>query len=524
MAMILGLDIDPKVVRGVLLKTALRNHQVVRYLTSPIAPADTPEGRAESRASAVRTLLGSLGQPVEKVITELSGDEVSIRKLAFPAKVQKKIPELLPHELEGEVPFDPMESVLDFQPIEISDGFMRVLAAVAPKSAVKSHLDQMRDLGVDPREVGVGAVALDGLAGLLPTLATPGPHCLVDIHPEGTDVCILRNGVCHFARTISVSEHDLDAGESARLSRELKQTLAAYRMEGGLSPSAFYACGAMATREGTAAWLSTILGAPVEVLPLPAAPGADAADLPAYSRAAALAGRTLGRGRRLDARQGEFAAKQAANALRQHVPLIGACAFVILAAFIFSSYARYSVLDARHSQLEDQLAHVTEQYFRTEERSPDEALALLERGARGDDPMPDFDAYDALAGISSVIPESITHDVQQLQIDLGDGDETGRFSLRGTVDSESDFDAVVTALRGHRLVRGEGDTAERLVCFHNLEPGDTSGTAEGRRSYRLEGEIGCRPEGQSGGDQAEGNSRSGRSRRNASGGSSGRSN
>ncbi len=503
MAIILGLDIDPTTARGAVLRTALRSAQLIKYVSVPIAPADSPEGKVEAQANAVRTLLASLPQPADRVITELSGDEVSIRKLAFPAQVVKKLGELLPHELEGQVPFDPTESVVDYQPIETVEGTLRILAAVAPNEKVRAHLDAMKAIGVDPREVAVGAVALDGLAPLMESLRTPGPHCLIDIHPEGTDVCILQGGNCHFARTVSVSTRDIDAGQTERLGRELRQTLAAYRMEGGASPSTFYVCGAMALRDGTADWLGQLLRAPVETLSLPAAPGADASELPAYARAVALAGRTLARSRRLDARQGSFAAAQTATALRRHAPLMAVCLGVIAAAFVFSGYARYSVLQARHQQLEDELARVTEEYFGVEARSAEQASRLLERGVGGNDPMPKFDAYDALASISAAIPESITHDVRQLQIDLGDGDETGRFSLRGTVDSESDFDAVVTALRDARVVRGEGDNQQRLVCFRNLEPGDTSETAEQRRAYRLEGEIGCRPEGQAEQDEDE---------------------
>ncbi len=496
MATILGLDIDPTAVRGVVVKTALRKSQVTAYVASHIAPAASPEEQAESVRAAVQQVLASVGTAPDRVVTELSGDEVSIRKLSIPAKVAKRAAELIPHELEGAVPFDPDESVIDHQPIETVNGEYRVLAAVAAKEKVIAHLQQMRELGVEPREVAVGAVALDGLVPLLPSLATPGPHCLIDIHPAGTDVCILQNGACHFARTLSVRIADIDRGRQQLLDRELKQTLAAWRMEGGATPSTFFVCGAMAERPGTDAWLSSILSAPVEVLPLPAAPGVDDASRPAFSRAAALAGRALARGKRLDARQGELAAKQTMTALRQHLPLIASCAAAVIAAFVFSSYARYSVLEARRQQLEGELARVTDQYFGVEARTSDQALRLLQRGVQANDPMPQFDAYDALAAISESIPESVTHDVQQLHIDLGDGEETARFSLRGTVQDASASSQVRTALDAYRLVHRVGDEETRLKCFHELELGSTDRVGDAYR-YRLEGTIRCRPEGQS---------------------------
>ena len=69
---------------------------------------------------------------------------------------------------------------------------------------------------------------------------------------------------------------------------------------------------------------------------------------------------------------------------------------------------------------------------------------------------------------------------------------------------------IVRALEDYRLVRTEGNTETRLACFHEVELGNTTATAEERRSYRLEGEINCRPEGE---EPEEDDSRSRRSTR-----------
>jgi len=512
MATIVGLDVDPQTVRAVVLKTALRKSEVQMYLSADVAPSDSEEERAANERAAVQAVIGRLAKPPDKVFTELSGDECSIRSMSLPAKAAKKASDLLTFELEDEVPFEIEESVLDYQPVSTVDGVTKLLAAVAPKEAVRSHLARMNAAGVDPRGVAIGAVALDGLVPLLPQLAHPGPFVILDIHREGTDVCVLEDGSCAFARTISVSTGDIDQGQQGRLERELRQTLAAYRMEGGREPAAYYVCGAMAVRQGVDAWLARMLGSEVHVLPLPAAPGADEAARASYGRAAALAGRSLMRGKPLDARQGEFATTQAATAIRQHLPTIAICAAVILGAFIFSSYARYSVLSSRHDQLEEELAEVTDEYLGVETSNPSQALRLLERGARGNDPMPKFDAYDAMAAISESIPEEVVHDVRQLQIDLGDGEETGRFSLRGTVGSVSDTEVVLRAIRDHRVVRTEGDVETRVQCFRELELGNTTATADERRAYRLEGEIHCLPEGVDPSEEDD-SSRRGRRRR-----------
>jgi len=506
MATILGLDMDPTTLRGVVLKTTLRKSQVTGYIAVPLAPASSPEEHDDIVRAAMRQLLAAVGQPADRIVTELSGDEVSTRIVTLPAKVAKRAAELLPHELEGVVPFDPDDSIIDYQPVESSPTEVKLLAAITPIEKVRAHLERMSALGVEPREIAVGAVALDGLIPLVPALSTPGPHCLIDIHPEGTDVCILANGACRFARTLSVRIADLDEGRQHLLERELRQTMAAWRMEGGASPSSFYVCGAMATREGCDAWLAQIVGAPVEVLPLPAAAGADEMNRATFARAAALAGRSLGRGKRLNARQGELAAKQTMTVLRQHLPLLASCAAAVLLAFLFSSYARYSVLEARHQQLEDELARVTQRYFGAEARTADAARRLLTSGVESNDPMPVFDAYDALAAISESIPPSITHDVQQLEIDLGDGPESARFQLRGSVRQAADSSQIRNALAAHRFVQRRGDTEVRLACFRDLELGSTDRVGEVYR-YRLEGKIRCRPEDEEGEEDDESTSR-----------------
>ena len=495
MANIVGLDVGQGYVRVALLRTALRKSQLVRYAEAKIASADTEELRKQAFSSAVREALAALGAPAERVVAAMPGDAVSVRRVRIPAKAARRIDEILRYELEALVPFDPDESVLDHQPIETAHGELSLLAVVVPKSRVVQRLEELRAAGVEPREIAVGAVALDGLVHLVPALATPGPHVVIDVDATSTDVCILMGGRCHFARTLSVGLADLDAGRTDHLVRGLKQSVAAWRAEGGPAPVSHYLAGELAEREGGAAWLAGLLESPIEAVPLPPAPGADDASRPRFARAVALAARALDRTRHLDLRQGELAAKQTMTALRQHLPLVAICLGVILATFIFSTWARYSVLEGRNEELRAQLEAMTRRELGTAASSPEQALLLLQRGARGTDPMPRFDAYDALAAISDAVPEGVAHDVQQLQIDLNDGEENGAFSMRGSVATVGETEQIERALESSRIVRREGDREVRYQCFHDLELGQTSRTAGDRTAYRIEGTLRCEPEG-----------------------------
>lgn len=513
MGTILGIDIDREHVRGVVIRTALRRSQILRYAEATLPQRGEAGGASADLRAAVDDLIAGLHPPPDRVLAALSGDAVSIRRVALPAKVAKRANELLPFELEALVPFSPESAVVDHQVIEQSGGEMKLLAAVAPKDRVRDALAMWSAVGIEPRELGVGAVALDGITELIPSLGEGQPFGLIDVRNHHTDVCAVSQGTCHFARTVSVGLADVDAGRVERFTRELKQTLAAYRLEAGHGPEQLFLLGTLAEREGGTAWLGELLGVSVNAIALPPATGTADAPRPAFGRAAALAARAVSRRKRLNLRQGEFEPKETMTAIRQHLPLMLGCAAALALAFVFSGYTRYSVLSARYAALREELADATKEHMGREIRDPAQAMERLTRGIRGNDPVPDFDAYDALAAISESIPEGIEHDVRQLHIDLGDGEETARFSLRGTVNTVAEAERIATALLEYRRVQRLGNDEVRLSCFHEITPGSTNRTRNNRRSYRLEGEIHCDPEDQSEGQSGGRKSKKGRGRR-----------
>lgn len=548
MANYLGIEIGPDAVRGALLKTQLRKVQVARYIEVPIvhsvaidpalaamgapdgAPAVAHQAPVDPVQAAIRELLVQLGPPRPSIIAALPGEEASIRRIELPAAAAKKIDELLPFEMEALVPFDAEQTMLDHQPIETAEGKLHVLVVAVPKDRIRQQLDHLTTLGADPQELAVGAAALDALPLVVPALATEGPHFVIHTGPKRTDVCVLRGGRCELARTISAGVADIAdvsfaasaasamampgvrfAGTAAeRLVRELKQTLASWRMQGGGAPASFQVSGAGGADPRIAAWIGEVLGQPVQLLELPDATPSAQPDPQARARfalALALAARPLIKGKRVDLRKGEFVARRTTGWVRQHAPLLSACAASIVVAFLFSTYAQWSVLDARRALLEDELARVTRERLGEETRSPTRARTLLEGGGSRTDPLPRFTAYDALAAISAAIPADITHDVQRLHVDLGDDRSGGHFELSGVVSSIEDRDRIAQALG-------------QVECFREVELGPLTQAPNERRSYRIEADIQCPGDAPPGGASKR---RGGRSRSSSSGGSSARS-
>ncbi|MCS6797107.1 MAG: pilus assembly protein PilM [Myxococcota bacterium] len=496
MARVLGIDVGEARLRAALVRTTLRRAELLACLEVPIAPASgslnaatsagvaqpsdsprpsAPSGGDDSLREAVRALAPLARPAPQAVVVHLPGVDVSLRAVELPAAATRRVAEVLPHELEGVLPFDPEQAVLAFQPVQITGKTVRLLAAAALRERVAARIARLKAGGLEPREMAAGAAALDGLVALVPELASGGPWLLLDVEPDHTDVCVLQGGRTAFARTLSAG---MVHARDGSLEVALRQTLAAWLAAGGDPPARALLCGDAADDPHAPGWLAARLGCDVEPLALPPVAGTDGA--PArFARAVALAARVARAGPRIDLLQGEFAPRVARSLVREHGRRIAIGATVVMACFGLSVWARHAVVSAEHETLRARLGEVTERVFGERVTDPARARELLRRGPRQTDPLPRFDAFDALAAISEVFPADVGHDVRRLTIELEDEGPGGRVDLHGTLASVAERDRVAEALEGH-------------PCFERVEKGPTRPGPGGQGlNYELQAIIAC---------------------------------
>ncbi len=509
MARILGIDIQPGAVHATLVRSVFRTTEVLQYLelrrpprrtsAPPVAPVVPVEPRAprldladgsaepppdaghapvesdESLLGIIRSLVDSITPPPDQIIVSLDGREASMRSVNLPLGAAKRLAEVLPFELDEKIPFDVTETVVEYQEIARHETTLDVLAAVVPRTKVTSFLSELKDSGIDPVEIAIGAAALDGLAQVMPELAGPGPHLLVDVQADRTDVCVLQAGRCSFARTLGKG---VAAYNDGSLGPVIKRTVAAYLAAGGEPAVTARLSGWLAVDESAPVWLTQVLGIEAVAIQLPEAPG-NPDRRPVFAHATALAARVGGKARRLNIRRGEFAHARARGAMRTHMRLLAICAVPILLSFLFAIWARYSVLSDEQAALEEQLAEVTARVFDRETRSAVEARELLIGGRRVADPLPRFTAYDVLDAISAAVPSDITHDTRRLTIEIDDQAREGTFEIQGVVASIAERDAIAANFESHE-------------CFNEIKPGPVSpGPGNEGVNYRLEATVHC---------------------------------
>jgi hypothetical protein len=538
MAIYVGIELDAPLVRAAIVRSQLGRTQIVRFVELDQSAFSEPEPSPPSAAAAPETPHPSsptspeLTSPLRRAVSEIlrqagasaevvasfPSEDLSLRRVELPAGAAKKIDELLPFELEALIPFEADTTVFDCQGFDSGDPTkLLLLACAAPKARIRDRLEELAQAGLDPLALVPSAPALGGLSAFVPALAAEGPQLVIELGAERSDVCVVRRGRAELARTITVGALHVEqvgygapppGSEAERLARELKQTIAAYRLQGGSDPAAVWVVGTIDPSGMVVRWLAGVLDRAVDVLPLPDAaagsakspePSLDVVTKARFAQPLALVGHVLAKQRYLDLRKGEFARTRQLGVLRELAPLLGVAAAAIFVAWGFSVYAQFSVLRARREVLESELARISRTYLGQETTSVSVARELLEQGRANPDPMPQWTALDALLAVSAAIPEGMRHDVQRLQIDLALDRSEGHFELQGVVGSIEDTDRVRAALSAIR-------------CFQELEQaGATTPAADGRRQYRLEAAIRCPDERRASGESRRGRRRSGRS-------------
>ena len=468
MARYLGLEITDGFVKGVVLHAAYRTLQIVAVECAP-RTAPGPEALEQ----AVRTVLANAGT-VDATYSAMPGTEASLRRVEMPRAVYKRGGRVLANELEGALAFDVDEATIDASVIR--DGDPIVLLAVAVRTErVRAFLDALRAGGGEPREVGVGSLALGELARELPALASKEPILIYHVYESQADFAIVVDGTVHMARTLT--------GQTtpAACERGIRQTVGAYRAAGGEPVTAAYLLGEGAHEHAYTVADALEISADVVQVGLPmgavtVSPLVDPASVASAPLGLALAMRGLGRRPRVDLRKGDLAVSSGAQVFRERGWFLAGCAAAIVGSWIFSVQMRYVSAGRERDRLRTALAAVSTEAFGERVVDPTRARALAQGTGGGtidEDPLPLADAFDTIGVLSARIATEIRHDVASLEVN----DE--HVEIQGLVGSLADRDRIVDAL-GH------------YECFQNVHPGRAQRNAgDDRQQYTLDIELRC---------------------------------
>ena len=473
MARLVGIDFRSSHVRAVVLQTSYRRVVVERMLEVEVG-----EGQDVEQALAACAL--PLVQHSESVSVAMDGEQTFLHRLKLPNTAMKQLAEVVPFELEAQIPVDFDELVYDTRLLrrQSSAAPVVVLSAAARIEHVRGRIEQVsRVLGRPVERMAVGPLPLANLASVCPELGAPGPVALVDLGGKHSEVVILAEGEPVFARTLSRGVAGLPATAPA-LASELRQTAAAFAAQGGDPLTQVYLVGGGAAAPHADSYLAGELGVPVGALPPLRVEGVSpelAEALPRFAKAIAIGLGLGGRARDLDLRRGPLAFQRGYGFLKERVPVLTGLAIAILVSFAFATWAELSTLSRDKEVLSKALATLSKEVLGQETTDAEEAKALLDKAQGKDevDPRPPLDALDVMVELSKAVPSSVTHDVEELDL------QRGHVKINGVVGSAEDAQTIATHLKSVR-------------CFADVKISKmTQVINSDRQKYVLELEVKC---------------------------------
>jgi general secretion pathway protein L len=479
MARLVGIEISLTHVRAVAVSSSYRRVTVEHM-------AEVERSKFDSLEEAVRIVAGTLVHHGESVAVTLDGASCYLQQLELPNTASRQLEQVVPFELEARVPVEIDTLVFDHVVVrrKKNDTRIRLLVAAAPVERVSSVIETVkRALGREVERVGCGPLPLANVLGNIDELSqTTAPVAILDLGAKRLDILIVEEGQAVFARTAAIGVTALPDG-AAQIAAYIRQSLIAYCASGGAPVEVIYLTGEGVGVEGAEAYLSAEVR--TSVLPLPVLRGIDIADaerpnLPRFVKALGVAMGLGVRPRDPDLRNGPLAFQRGFAFLKEKSPLLSGLVTAILISLVFAAWAELRNLNKQHEVLIAQLENVSKLVLGEAVSEPEAAMELLQkkRSSEEADPMPYMDAFDVVVELSKAVPESITHDIEEFDM------QKEHVKLTGILGSAAEAQEVISKLKEHR-------------CFQEMRLGKVTQVVNSdRQKYGVEWDVRC-PEDQS---------------------------
>ncbi len=460
----LALEIGSTAIRGVLVESSLRSQRILGAYTVPRSAND-------DLAHDIKALAATHGLAWDEVVSALPGDAVTHRLLTLPFRDRKRLDQVVPSELESQLPFEIDEAVIDYQVIGEHEGQALILAALAPKDAIRSHLVALAAAGIEPRAIDLAPLAALNLLRHGEPNVTEAVIAIVD--RDRTTLLLVHQAQLLGLRTLSAgvsSPSDVD-----NVASQARWSVAALSQNGAAHDATLWLGGEAAGTPGLTEAMGGALDLPprrLDELVIHSVPAALRSDQPAFATSLGLALRdrattgSVG----MDFRRGEFTYHRERDALWQM--LAGASVLLLVglvlmaAAFMLEGRRLGQERDAVQAEIRALFtaAMPTTTTIVNEKAQLQAELSALEKRRQlyGRLAPSAPRAIDLLRALTLGVPPDVALDLEELNLDAD------TLKIRGSTSTYEGVEAVK---------RGLGARPE----FRDVQAKDVRASVDGQR-------------------------------------------
>ncbi|MDB4980117.1 MAG: Fimbrial assembly family protein, partial [Myxococcales bacterium] len=202
--LICGIDLGAFSVKFAFLDVGFRATTLRGFMETAVPAGDAP--LIERQAEAVREGFAQAREATPYFA--LPGDQLSVRVMQLPFADARKIDQVVGYELEGQIVHALEDVVFDHLIVAQGADGSTVLAAAAKREDIAGLIAAAEAQGTHPRAIYAAPVVyrtlLPATASAEPEEGAAPPPCrlVLDLGHARTNVCIVRNGVTVYSRTI----------------------------------------------------------------------------------------------------------------------------------------------------------------------------------------------------------------------------------------------------------------------------------------------------------------------------------
>lgn len=207
---IVGIDVGSSSIKLVQLKENKGAYQLLNVGIAPISPeaiVDNTLMDSSSVATAIRSLVASMGIKVKDAACSISGNSVIIRKIVLPAMPSEELEDQISWEAEQYIPFDIKDVNMDFQilsPDPIDPSKMSVLLVASKKDIINDYVSVFNEAGMQLSVVDVDSFAVQNAFELNHTCGVDDILALINIGASVMNINIVKDGITLFTRDVQM--------------------------------------------------------------------------------------------------------------------------------------------------------------------------------------------------------------------------------------------------------------------------------------------------------------------------------
>lgn len=185
----IGLDLGQREVRAWLLEVSFSRRETVGCFTAPVVPLPE-EDQLDAQLRTTYDLLSREGLLHEAYAITLPRHLTSVLRFKLPVTNPKLFEEILPGEIEENLPFDIEDLFFDYQVLQVEAGESEILVVYALIDEFEDFMNRCSGFGLDPKVLTLGGLYLHAM--ISEELQTEALQVALDIGESGSEWVIYQ--------------------------------------------------------------------------------------------------------------------------------------------------------------------------------------------------------------------------------------------------------------------------------------------------------------------------------------------